>query len=876
MLEQYNILKKKHNDCILLFRLGDFYECFFNDAKILSKVLGLTLTGRGKEGNRTPMAGIPHHALTNYLPKLIEAGYKVAIADQLEEPIQGQIVKRDVTKIITAGTIIDENNIELSNNNYVISIFRKIVKGISIWGLSFCDISTGEFKVAEYMIKGPKLPRELIIEIFRLHPAEIVLPIDLVTDVKELFPQITIASFDAHEYYESELSVYLLKELQVESLKSFGLENLTSGITASGKLLSYIIENRKSQLPHIDKLLLYNASDYMLLDETTIRNLELISPIRQDNLSRTFFNVINHCSTPMGQRKLRQWILRPLIKKEQIEYRLNLVETILNNDLIYKGLQEKLNEITDFERALARLGGKSSSARDLIFIKNSLKQTLEIQKLLISSGIKIFTSLIPNSKDIDLIIEDVVDLIDKSILDNPSSTITEGDLIKDGYNNDLDIIKKEHKDGTDFIRNLEIKEIKNSGINSLKVRYNKVFGYYIEVSKSNINKVPSNYIRKQTLVNGERYITEELKIWEEKVLGASEKINNIEYKIFNEIRSEVIKFIPIIKENIEFVSNIDCFHNFAKLARDNNYTKTKIFDTYEADTEIIGGRHLVVESILRNEFVPNDVSFNYEHQQLIILTGPNMSGKSTYIRQVALIFLLAQMGSYVPALRARINIVDRIFTRVGASDNLARGESTFLVEMLESANILNNATEKSLIILDEVGRGTSTFDGVAIAWAIAEYITKNIKAKTLFATHYHELLLLEQLYNTVKNFKVEVMESNNQVSFMHKIVKGGIDKSYGIYVADLAGVPKEVITRSKGILKDLQNRSINKLMGENKIIDIQQMNFGMNKDEKLLQENLSTEYQFLKDELLAINLNTTTPFETMSKVNELQKKLKKI
>lgn len=868
MLEQYHELKSRYKDCILLFRLGDFYEGFYDDAKDLSKILGLTLTGRGKDSNRIPMAGIPYHALSNYLPKLINAGKKVAITEQLENPKPGQIVKRDVMKIITAGTIIDENVLSSELNNYLISIYRNRVKGINIWGLSFCDISTGEFKTSEYKTKDENPPNELLIEIFRLKPSEIVLPREHANAFRDLFPSIYLQIFEQTEYYENELREFLLKELQISSFKSLGLESYTAGISAASKLLEYIISNRKSRLPHINTLVEYFPHDYMNLDETTIKSLELLYPIRNGNESKTLFGVMDKCITPMGQRKLRQWILRPLIKKDQIERRLSFVSEIFNNEELYINLNEKLKNINDYERSLARVSSKSGTARDLIFIRNSLSSSLSIHELL--SNNKVLKTLLPDKDVWNIINLNVIGLIDKSIKEDPNNLITEGDIIKEGFDSELDKLHTEYYKGKEYIKNLETKEIKNTGINSLKVRYNQVFGYYIEISKSNIDKVPSNYIRKQTLVNGERYITEELKEWEEKVLGAQEKNNQLEYQIFNRIRDDVLKYIPQIKEYIEFISTLDCIFNFAKLAKNYGYIKPILNTT--GNSRITNSRHPVVERMLGNEFVPNDIEFKSDSQQIIILTGPNMSGKSTYIRQVALIFLMAQIGSFVPASFAEISIVDRIFTRVGASDNLASGESTFMVEMLETANILNNATNKSLIILDEVGRGTSTFDGVAIAWAIVDYIVKNIKAKTFFATHYHELLFLESIHESVKNFKVEVLEENDQVAFMHRISRGGIDKSYGIHVAKLAGVPTKVITRSKEILVELQKRSINKLLQGNKILDVQQISLV---DTVLPKEHdeVIKKYTKLKDSIKEIDIENISPIKVVNQLNQIQKEL---
>jgi DNA mismatch repair protein MutS len=872
MLEQYETMKKEYPDTILLFRLGDFYEGFNEDAKTLSRVLGITLTGRGSEDNRMPMAGIPFHALNQYLPKLIRAGLKVAIAEQMEEPKAGQIVKREVTKIITAGTVVDENMLDESDNNYIVSIYLSEKGKYQVWGFSFADISTGEFKANEYRkiitesSSDLTIAKELLLEIHRIKPAEMLLSKRIAEYFKKLFPSIAVQVFDETEYYASELEKLLLTNLKAENFKGFGLENMSAGIVAAGKLYQYLLNNRKASLPQITKLSLLNHADYMLLDEATIRNLELIFPLRDNNYNKTLFGVLNKCQTPMGQRRLRQWILRPLLNLQQIENRQDCINEFFLNAELLDTVEKSLSQITDLERVLARIGSKSANARDLLFLKNGLNQSLNILQTLAkqpeTSALRQFLPDTQLQKDIQ---ENIVDLVEKAIKENPSLTISEGNIIKAGYDSELDLISQESQLGKDFIQSLEAKEIQRTGINSLKVRFNRVFGYYIEISKSNIDKVPSDYIRKQTLVNGERYITSELKEWEDKVLGAEEKINFLEYQIFEKVRMQVIAYIKNAQFVIEQISQIDCLANLARLAHANRYVKPILCEDLNKPTTIIAGRHPVVENALIEKFVPNDIMFRDTDQQIIILTGPNMSGKSTYIRQVALIILMAQIGSFVPADSAEISIADRIFTRVGASDNLAGGESTFMVEMNETANILNNATKRSLIILDEVGRGTSTYDGVAIAWSIVEQLAQNLGARSLFATHYHELIQLESIYECIKNFNIQVVEKNGKIYFMHKIIAGGTDKSYGIHVAELAGIPNEVITRAHNILEKLElNENNNKNKRKIGVNSPEQMNL-------MLKEPKNA----LLDEIKALDINTLTPIDALNILRDLQIKADK-
>jgi len=871
MMEQYENLKKGYPDTILLFRLGDFYEGFDEDAKTLSKVLGITLTGRGVDENRKAMAGIPFHALNQYLPKLIKAGFKVAIAEQMEDAKPGQIVAREVTKIITAGTIIDEKSLDESENNYIASIFFTSKGNYQIWGMSYADISTGEFKVCEYRVidqtKGEiLLPRDLAIEISRLKPSELLANKTIKDIVSKSFPFIVMQSFSDSEYYEQKLRNDLLKSLGVENFKGFGLEDLTAGITSAGKLIEYVKENRKMDMVHINKLSRANNEKYMLLDDATIRNLELIYPLRDSNVGKTLYGVINKCQTPMGQRLLRKWLLRPLIDLKGVSDRLDKVDEFVNNPELLSKIISNLNNITDLERVLSKISGKSANARDMLFLASGLGESMQIIKVLKESNtIKKLKVYVLSEEILNTAQTEVIDLITKAIADNPSNTLTEGNIIKNGYNAELDAIKNEANTGKEYIRNLEAREIKRSGISSLKVRFNKVFGYYIEISKSNLSRVPEDYIRKQTLVNGERYITSELKEWEDKVLGAEEKTNFLEYKLFEEIRMLVLSQVKRIQAMIEIIGEIDVLADFARIAKSNGYVKPTVSDDEKTQTEIIGSRHPVVESFTAEGFVENDIIFECEKQQLIVLTGPNMSGKSTYIRQIALIFLMCQIGCFVPAKSAKLVIADRIFTRVGASDNLAGGESTFMVEMNETANILNNATSKSLVILDEVGRGTSTFDGVAIAWSIVEQIVGHIGARTLFATHYHELIKLEELNPSIKNFNIQVIEKNGKISFMHKIIPGGTDKSYGIHVAQIAGIPAEVIERSYEIISKLETESLK--TKPNKALSSQ------------TKQQMALMLQEPKNKLIAdiisLDINSLTPLDALNILKNIQEKAKK-
>lgn len=806
MMKQYHEMKSKYPDAILFFRLGDFYEMFFEDAIEASQLLQITLTARNKGENKAPMCGIPYHAANNYIGKLTRLGKKVAICEQLSDPNLPGIVNRDVIRVITPGTTLDDNILDQKTNNYVLAILENGNSGVPVGGgandaspangagfsLAYADITTGEF-----MTTAIESVKELFTEIQRIGPTEIIVG-------KNLF--------------ESELIQSLKKSgdhsfiYQFESDKNVDADSMES--TAADFLMAYLKSTQKTSLQHFQKIQPYDIADFMPLDEATLKNLELLTTMRENKKEGSLLWVIDRTITSMGGRLIRFFLTHPLVKKEQIQLRLDAVETFTRNQNLLGDLREILKSILDLERLLARLSLGQGNARDLVGLKNSLSAVPQIQNLL-GGGNAILLRQISDGIDP---LQDLVELIGKAIVTEPPLAITDGGMIADGYNNELDDLKKISREGKQFIQKLQEEEIQRTGINTLKVRFNSVFGYYIEVSKAQSKNVPMDYIRKQTLVNAERFITPQLKEFEEKVLGAEEKIVAIEQKLFQEIRGQVVEHVARIQHTAKSIALLDVLCSFAFAALENNFCKPQISepngDTVGAGCEIkiVGGRHPVVEKMSSNaSFVSNDTML--ESGTLILLTGPNMGGKSTYLRQVALITLLAQIGSFVPAAEAKIGLVDRIFTRVGASDNLMRGQSTFMVEMQETANILSNATSRSLVILDEIGRGTSTYDGMSIAWAIMEYLHDKIGAKTLFATHYHELIALAEKLPHAANFSVAVKEEESVDSrgivqsgivFLYKILPGGVDRSYGIEVAKLAGLPTEIIAKARQILVDLE------------------------------------------------------------------------
>jgi len=869
MYKQYNKLKKKYEDCILLFRLGDFYECFDNDAKIISKVLSIVLTSRGKGENSRPMAGIPHHALENYFPKLIKAGYKVAIAEQLEKPQKGKkIVERDVVKIISPGTITSDKSLDQNKNNFIASISKIKSNNNKIYGLAVCDLTTGEFFISDFYIDSNENYDNLFTELYRIKPPEILLSKNIKSKIRNKLKFGRIQEIEEYEFNYKDNYDTLIEHFNVKNLKGFGIEKSISGIISAGVLLKYLINTQKAPLLHINKIYYKKTSNYMILDNDTIRSLELVNPIKEDNKS-TLLNTLDKCLTPMGKRKLYNWVISPLINHDEIQDRLDGVEKLYLSSINLEKIRSILDEIFDIERILGKIGTESVNARDLLALKQSLIRVNSISKKISKFNSRIIKDIynyIKTTKENNEIIE----LLEQSIFDDPPTTIMEGGIIKEDFNKELKQIKSATREGKNWIKQLQNEEIKRTKISSLKVKYNKIFGYYIEVTKSNLDKVPDNYIRKQTLVNSERFITKELKEKEDLILNSEEKSIELEYKIFIEIREKISRKIKLLQKIAESISVLDCLSNFAYIARLNQYIRPQLLKNDRGIIEIKDGRHPVVENINKDEFISNDAYLDCEDEQIQIITGPNMAGKSTYIRQIALIILMSQIGSYVPAKSMKYEPVDRIFTRVGASDNLASGESTFLVEMNETANILNNATKNSLIVLDEVGRGTSTYDGVAIAWAVAEYIHDKIGAKTLFATHYHELVDLEKYLKRVKNYNVSVKESDGKILFIRKIILGGTDKSYGVHVAQFAGIPNKVIKKAKQILSSLEQEGI---------FEVKHIESELNKKEKTENKQIPLVTQLPESpiikELKQININKMTPIEALEKLNEIIKKIKK-
>jgi DNA mismatch repair protein MutS len=787
MQVQYNQIKEKHPDDIVLFRLGDFYEAFYDDAATLNRILGLTLTGRGKNENRIPMAGIPYHALKTYLPELIKNNFKVVIVEQLTDPEPGKIVERDIVKIHTPGTIMDDASLAKTENNYLLSIIEEKGK----FGVAFAEVSTGKFLGFETADV-----HELLQEISRISPAEIVL-----TDKPDLAARLqsfSLSKVASPALKPHESQQILLTQFGTTTLKGFGIEAKELLIAAAAQLLQYLQHTQRSRLDHLKSIAVYNFRDYMPLDEQTIRNLELVWPIQRDGV--TLLQVIDNAGTAMGKRKLRNWLLHPHIKAEPIIARQQSVEYFLGNVELSRSLRERLQSVIDCERILGRIGAASANARDLVGLSACLKQLQEISQLLPNSGLPPrLQELVDDWTSSDAIAA-VIELINTNILADPAIAITEGNLMRPEADLRVAELRELASGGKSELAQIQQREVNRTGISSLKVAYNQVFGYYIEITNTHKDKVPADYIRKQTLTNAERYITPELKDLEEKIISAQTQLTQLEYELFLEIRLKVAAFIPELLRAVDYLAELDVLLGFALTAREFNYSQPILT---EADQlELLDGRHPVVER-LRKDFTPNSIQLD-ANKHFVVLTGPNMSGKSTYLRQIALLVLMAQMGSFVPAKRLEFKLVDRIFTRVGASDNLSRGESTFMVEMSESANILNNATAASLIILDEVGRGTSTYDGVAIAWAICEYIVNNLQSKTIFATHYHELTALAGQFPQIVNSCVQVLENGEEILFSHKIIPGAASRSYGVHVAKLAGMPEPVVEKANEILKGFE------------------------------------------------------------------------
>ncbi len=792
MMQKYLETKEQYKDCILFYRLGDFYEMFFDDAVIVSRELELTLTGKdcGQE-ERAPMCGVPHHAADTYVARLIAKGHKVAICEQLENPKETKgIVKRGVIRVVTPGTLVDSNMLEERKNNYIMSVFKS---GI-YFGISICDVSTGEFYSAE--IKDNNNFQMLLDEIARYTPSELVVNSmmsdceDEMSKIKERFENIYITKFN-DKFFTNELNNINLRFNIADNngrvIEDIQEKNLV--VSSINALIEYIEETQKTSLDHINKITIYQLSRYMSLDINARRNLEITEKMRDKSKKGTLLWVLDKTSTSMGGRLLRRWLNDPLVDVKEINRRLDAVKELKDSVMLRGEIIENLKKVYDIERLSGKMAYGNANARDMITLKNSLCKLPDVKRCLLECKSDLLKELYENLDEL----QDIYELIDTSIVDDPPMTVKEGGIIKLGYDEEIDKLKTAQTEGKNWLIELEAEEKEKTGIKNLKIGFNKVFGYFLEVTKSNLNQVPDRYIRKQTLTNAERYITEELKNLENQILGAEEKVIVLEYNAFTEIREKISKNIVRLQKTSEIVSTLDVLTSFATVAEDMNYCMPEVNTVGTID--IKNGRHPVIEKILGpGVFVENDTYLDKEENRLSIITGPNMAGKSTYMRQVALITLMAQVGSFVPAESAIIGIVDKIFTRVGASDDLSMGQSTFMVEMMEVATILKEATKNSLVILDEIGRGTSTYDGLSIAWAVAEYIADKEKcgAKTLFATHYHELTELEEKLDGIKNYSIAVKEKGEDIVFLRKIVRGGTDESYGIHVAKLAGVPKAV------------------------------------------------------------------------------------
>ena len=814
LLQQYRRIKAEYPDTILFFRMGDFYEMFFEDAEIASKALQITLTSR--HGSATtpsvPLCGVPYHAVDTYLARMIRQGFRVAICEQVEDPRTAKgIVKREVVRVVTPGTVLDTTILDAKENNFIAAVFSPAMLGEKttkdqLVGVALLDLSTGEFHLGE--LSGATRFQKLLDELQRFEPKEVVVPESHVyapqTEEQRVladYKPACVTTYPDRAFQLRAAREALLEHFHVHSLAGFGVQEASSGLSAAGALLQYIQETQKSALPHIRKLSLLRHDEFMLIDFATQRNLELYRTIHDHSRAGSLLGLLDKSMTSMGARMLQKWLRYPLVRIADIQARLDAVDALKNDVMLRGDLRELLKGVHDLERLITRLTLSAANARDVVALKLSCQRLPEFRRLLGGIAAPLIAEQAANCDEL----QDIAQLIERAIVDEPPISLRDGNLIKPGYNAELDELRVISKEGKHWISGLERKEKERSGIASLKVKYNKVFGYFIEITKPNLRLVPADYIIKQTLVNATRFITPELKEFEAKVLGAEDRMVELEYALFQELRQTVSREVERVLRTAETIAVLDALAALAEIAERNLYVKPEVNDGERI--EIQEGRHPVIEQMKLDEpFIPNDTRLDCGENRLLIITGPNMAGKSTYIRQVALITLMAQIGSFVPAKQAQIGVVDRIFTRIGASDNLSRGESTFMVEMNETANILNNATRKSLIILDEIGRGTSTFDGMSIAWAVAEYIEHQEKlgARALFATHYHELTELATLLTGVKNYNVAVKEWNDQVIFLRKIIEGGADQSYGIQVARLAGLPADVIRRAKEILADLE------------------------------------------------------------------------
>ena len=876
MMEQYLSIKELYKDAILFYRMGDFYEMFHEDAIKASSILEIALTSRNKNDvDPVPMCGIPHRAADNYIAKLIGNGCKVAVCEQMEDASLAKgLVKREVVRVITPGMILNEALLDKTSNNYLLALS----KSKDVAGIAYLDISTGTFKTTQVESRQSKIPSELIDEVLKVDPKEILLPSNFEKDpvykyLKQAFMGRQITYLDKIHFDVEDAKERLLSKFKTRSLEGFGAEHLTASISACGAILSYVQDTQMQETTHIYQITPYDLKNCLIIDDRSCRNLELLTNIQTLDKKGTLIYVLDRTVTAMGSRRIKHWLRYPLIDKEKIQLRLDCVEEITKASHIHQLMITHLKSVYDLERLGSKISMGQGNARDMIALKNSLKRLPFLFKELALFKNPLLSG--NNLEDPELLLRELgslADLIHLSIRDDAPHLVNEGGLINDGYSQELDELLLISRDGKSWIAKAEAKEKEKTKLSSLKIKYNRVFGYFIEISKAQAGSVPDHYIRKQTLVNAERYITDEMKEVESTILNAQDKRNALEYKIFCTIRDMVVSKAALILKMADFIAKVDALQGLALVASENGYTKPFI---NEDNTILIEeGRHPVVEKLIKGErYVPNSIEMDNTQNQLLLITGPNMAGKSTVLRQVALTVLMAQMGSFVPAQKASVCLIDRIFTRVGALDNLSSGQSTFMVEMEETANIVNNATHKSLVILDEIGRGTSTYDGMSIAWAVAEYLhdLDNKGVKTLFATHYHELIKLEDLKPRIKNFNIAVKEFNDNIVFLRRLVKGGTNKSYGIQVARLAGVPDIVINSAKAILSEIEKKdttstppstplhAIKKGKKKKEIHDPQLELFGSNEHS-------------IKKMLEKIDISSITPLEAINLLNDLKQK----
>jgi len=854
MMRQYYNLKNEYPDSILFFRMGDFYEMFDEDAKKASKELDITLTTRDKgQDDPTPMAGVPYHSVDSYLQRLIKKGYTVAIAEQTQDPDEASgIVDREVVRVVTPGTLIDEGLIEGSGNNFLMCIYHK-----DIYGIASVDISTGDFFVTEIEDEN-----DLLAEVIRYEPKECILPKSNYEDeefVKKLKQEneMMIHSHRDDAFLTAESK--LLKHFGTKTLEPFDLEEKNNAVKAAGAALDYLEDTQKRTLDYIQRIQVYSPDQYMTLDATTLKNLEIFRSLRDDSKKGTLLYVLDDTITAMGSRKLRNWLQQPLLEIDEIRERLNAVQELVDEIFLKDDLREQMDGIYDLERLISRVVYGNANARDLLGIKDTLEKIEPLIEMLEDTECKKMQEI---KKRIDPL-TDIRDKIDSAIVENPPTTVKEGGIIKEGFDEDLDELKKKSREGKKWINSLEEEERERTSIDRLKVGYNKVHGYYLEVSKTQTDKVPENYNRKQTLKNSERYYTPELKEKEDEIISAEEKMEALEYEIFKKLREEVGDESERFQKTAETIAELDVLTSFAHVSIRNNYNRPEVYP--DDKIKINDGRHPVVEKTIEENFVPNDCLMDNGKNQFLIITGPNMSGKSTYMRQVALITLLAQVGCFVPAENTEVGVVDRIFTRVGALDDLTKGHSTFMVEMVELSNILHNATENSLILLDEIGSGTSTFDGLSIAWAVTEYISREINAKTLFATHYHEITELEKSLDSVKNLHVAAKDTGGDVRFLRKVREGSTDKSYGVHVASLAGLPDPVVQRAHDVLEQIEDDHTIK-MEKKDGPKFTQMTFD-------IQGKTKTNSHPVLENLKNIDIENLTPMEAINKLWDLKKEM---